>query len=151
MTSLPDEPAPPAAADDEHALRLLMSAWVKDGKITSAAFQTRGPQSDNYAPISMFIRERLPDQNGRVLHVDRFASFGRARLAVRNIRSASVVVDGVKQTIGFDLLMTGSATPPLTDFGAAHAHLRGPTHRRPTARALAVAFNAHGHLERAPD
>ncbi len=151
MTAPAGAPEPLAASDDEHALRLLLSDWVKDGRITSAAFHTRSPQNRKYVPVSLFLEERLPRRDGNALHVGRFASHGRARLAVRYIRSASRVVDGVEQPLGFDLLMNGSADPPLEAFGAAHANLGGPTHRPAAARALAEAFNQHGELEKAQD
>ena len=149
MTSPADTTVPPAR-DDEHALRMLVSDWLRDGRITSAAFHTRHPTNPRYVSVSLFVDERLPDQDGNRLHLGRFASYGRARLAVGYIRSASRVVDGVDQVIGFDLLMTGSAEPPLEQFGTAHADLRGPTHRTAAARALALAFNQHGHLEKVP-
>lgn len=145
-TSEPPHPA----ADDENAFRLVLKAWFKDGQLTSAAFHTRSPANPKYVAISLFIKERLAGQDGDVLHVERFASRGRARLAVRHIRSASHVSGGVKQPIGFDLLMTGTADPPLDPYGVAHAELQGPTQRPSAARAMAVAFNQYGYLERTP-
>ena len=150
MTAPAGEPALPAARDDEHALRLLLDVWVRDGRITSAAFHTRSPQNPKYVPVSLFLKERLPGQDGNALHVERFVSHGRARLAVERIRSASRVVDGIEQPLGFDLLLNGSAEPPLDAFGAAHANLVGPTHRPAAAKALAEAFNQHGEMEKVP-
>lgn len=140
-----------SARDDEHALRLVLEVWLKDGKLTSAAFKTRGVTSPNYIPVSLFIEERLPGSNGDLLHVGAFSSSRRARLLVGMIRSASYVADGVERLAGFDLLLDGTADPPLEAFGAAHAQLQGPTQRPAAARALAEAFNQHGQLERAPD
>ena len=150
MTPAASGPEPPVATDDEHALRLLLDVWVKDGRITSAAFHTRSPRNPKYVPVSLFLKERIPDQDGNALHVERFASHGRARLVVERIRSLSRAVDGVEQPLEFDLLVNGSADPPLDAFGAAHANLVGPTHRPAAAKALAEAFNQHGVLEKAP-
>ena len=127
-----------------------MGAWVDDGQLTSAAFRTGDPASPRYASVSLFVEERLDGQDGEVLHVGRFAAHGRARLAVRHIRSAGRASGGTEERMGFDLLMTGTADPPLDAFDAAHAELQGPTRGRAAARALAVAFNRHGRLERAP-
>ena len=140
-----------SARDDEHALRLVLGIWVKDGRLTSAAFNTRGPKSPKYVPVSLFIEERLPGSNGDLLHVGDFSSRRRARLSVGMIRSASYVANGVEVPAGFDLLLDGTADPPLEGFGAAHAQLQGPTHRTAAARALAEAFNQHGQLDEAHD
>ena len=140
-----------SARDDEHALRLVLGIWVNDGRLTSAAFNTRGPTSPNYVPISLFIEERLPGSNGDLLHAGDFSSRGRARLSVGMIRSASYVANGVEVLARFDLLLDGTADPPLEAFGAAHAQLQGPTQRPAAAKALAEAFNQHGQLEEAPD
>ena len=85
-----------SARDDENALRLVLGIWVNDGRLTSAAFITRGPTSPNYVPISLFIEERLPGSNGDLLHAGDFSSRGRARLSVGMIRSASYVANGVE-------------------------------------------------------
>ena len=151
MTTAPPNGAEPPAADDEHALRLVLDVWLKDGELTSAAFQTRGPNSPRYVPVSLFVEERLPDGDGARLHTGRFASHGRARLRVGHIRTVSYMAGDGERHPGFDLLMTGTAEPPLEDFGKAHADLQGPTHRPPAARALAVAFNERGQIEKAPE
>ena len=139
------------ARDDEHALRLVLDIWVNNGRLTSAAFQTRGPKSPKYVAISLFIEERLPGSNGDLLHVGAFSSRRRARLSVGMIRSASYVANGVEVLAGFDLLLDGTADSPLEAFGAAHAQLQGPTQRPAAAKALAEAFNQRGQLGRAPD
>lgn len=151
MTSTPEGSGAPVARDDEHALRLLKDDWVSNGRITSAAFHTRGKQSPKYVQVSLFLKERLPSHDGSALHIGRFTSWGRARLAVGRIRRASRVVDGIEQPLEFDLAMTGSAGPPLDAFGAAHANLVGPTQRGSAATALAEAFNQHGEVEKVPD
>ena len=151
MVATPAGGPPPPARDDEHALRLLVGDWFKDGRVTSAAFRTRGRQSPKYTAVSLFIKERLAGQDGRVLHVGRFASLGRSRLAVRHIRSLRYDSDGVSRPAGLDVVMTAAAAPPLDAFGEAHGELRGPTQREAVAKALANAFNQQGRLEKAPD
>ena len=151
MVAAPAPGPPPPARDDEHALRLLLEHWFKDGRVTGAAFHTRGTQSPKHAAVSLFIEERLPGQDGSALHAGRFASRGRARLAVRHIRSVGRSTGGVIEPAGLDVVMTGTADPPLDAFGAAHGELRGPTNQRAVAKALANAFNQQGRLEKAPD
>lgn len=150
MTSPAGEDAQSPARDDEHALRLLISAWMKDGRITSAAFHTRSPGNARYVPVSLFLEERLPGEDGSSLHIDRFASHGRVRLQVAHIRSASRVIEGVERPLGFDLQVNGQADQPLEAFADAHANLTGPTHRPAAAKALAEAFNRDGSLEKEP-
>ena len=132
----------PPALDSEHALRLVIQDWVKDGELTSAAFKTRSKTSSGYRAVSLFVKERLPNQNGNSLHVGSLASRGRMRLAVGAIRSLSH---------GFNLAMDGSAQPPLEEFSPAHAVLDGPTHSAGAAKALAVAFNRQGTWEKRPE
>ena len=151
MVATPAGGPPPRAGDDEHALRLLVRDWFRDGRVTSAAFRTPGRQGESRTAISIFIEERLPGRDGGALHVGRFASRGRARLAVRHIRSVTRSTGGVIEPAGLDVVMTGTAGPPLAAFGAAHGELQGPTNQRAVARALANAFNQQGRLEKPPD
>ena len=142
---------PPPAGDDEHALRLLVRDWYKDGRVTSAAFRTPGRQGESRTAVSIFIEERLPGRDGGAPRVGRFASRGRARLAVRHIRSVTRGTGGVIGPAGVDVVMTAAAGPPLDAFGAAHGELRGPTNQKAVARALANALSQQGRLDRAPD
>ena len=134
----------PPAVDDEHAFRLLLEDWVyDDGTVSSAAFRSsRG--------ISLFVKERLPNGNGDLLHVGKFEKHGRASLEVGLLRATKRSVNGVEEHIGYDLKMTGSAEPPLEEFRDAHADLQGPLKSKGAASALAAAFNEHGTLERRP-
>lgn len=146
MISQPTESVSPAS-DDEHALRLLYQCFVEDGEITSAAFRTKSLSSPDYVARSLFIEERLPNQDGNALHIGQFASYGRARLPVGTLRGVNS--DGVVD--GFDLEMTGMAEPPLEEFGLAHADLTGPTNSHGAARRLATAFNRQGQIEKWPE
>lgn len=146
-----DATAIPPARDDEHALRLVVRDWFKDGKLTSAAFHTRSRSSPRYVSISMFVEERLPGADGSVLHAGRFANRDRVRLDVGSIRSVTYMSGGTETPAGFDLLMDGHAESPLEAYSEAHAELQGPTPIRTAARALARAFDLHGQLEKAPD
>lgn len=47
--------------------------------------------------------------------------------------------------------MTGTAEPPLHEFGDAHAELIGPTHRPGATTALAKVINAFGIFEQYPE
>lgn len=146
MSTRPTESVPPAS-DDEHVLRLLYRCWIEDEEITSAAFRTKSLSSPDYVPKSLFVQERLPNQDGSVLHEGQFESYGRARLAVGTLREVNA--DGVVD--GFDLEMTGVADPPLAEFGDAHADLIGPTNSHGAAKRLATAFNRLGQIEKWPD
>ena len=46
--------------------------------------------------------------------------------------------------------MTGSAGPPLEEFGHSHAEIVGNTKNKKVAIALAKVFNDYGVLEREP-
>ena len=142
-------PAPPPAKDDEHALRLFpLNDWfAAENRLNSGAFYH--PTSP---PESLFVKERLPGEDGRVLHVDGFRSFGRIRIQVGRIRSFTR--NGVH--IAVDLLMTGTADPPLEPFGDAHAELTGirtggASYRKKVAQAFSSLVNEHGVVEKVPD
>ena len=138
------------AADHEQAIRLLLPAWVRERKVTAAAFHNRPPGNRKRVEISVFIHDRLPDQDGKVLHVGKFAGHGRARLLVGSFRSVSYPKSGLPIPAEFDISITGEAEPPLDAYGDAHGHVSGPTHHKKAASALATAFNVHGHLDRIP-
>lgn len=93
-------------------------------------------------PPSFFVKERLPGEDGIVLHVEHYAPWGRLCVQVSTIRETAD---------RFDLLMTGHADPPLEEFGDAHADLTGPTHSKTAAKRLARALNRHGTMEKVPD
>ena len=141
---MPDH-APPPARDDEHALRLFsMHEWVEaDDRLSSGAFYNRKTRT------SLFIKERLPNADGRALHVGKFRHHGRARLQVGALRSATRDIDGVRQPVGADLVMTGAADPPLEAFGAAHAELTGVTNKK-DALALANLVESDDMIEKMP-
>ena len=133
------EPAP--ATDAEHALRLVdRSAWSADAnRINSGAFYYRKPTE------SVFIEERLPDQDGEALHVDRFRSSGRIRIPVSTIRAFKR--NGV--AVGVDVVMTGTADPPLEAFGEAHGELTGIAPKK-IAQAFARYVAEHCEVEQTP-
>lgn len=145
-----DSSAITPVADDEQAIRLLRSEWCNDGKVTGAAFQNRGPNSPRRIEISVFIQDRLPGQDGSVLHVEQFSDRGRIRLSAGAIRSVHYLSGGLPVPAEFDLSVTGVAEYPLKAYGNAHAHVSGPTHKDKAASALAKAFNDHGHMDRLP-
>ena len=143
-----ENPAPDPARDEETALRLFpIHDWVeKDSRLSSGAFYVRKTTP------SVFVKERLPDEDGDVLHVGRFGSYGRVRVDVHLLKEFKFKRenDGVVRSFGLDLLMTGSADPPLEAFGRAHAELRGITSKK-MAQALTALINQHGSIERMPD
>lgn len=47
-------------ADHEQAIRLLLSEWIRENKVTAAAFHNRPPGHEKRVEISMFIQNRLP-------------------------------------------------------------------------------------------
>ena len=130
------------ARDDEHALRLVRpDDYDFEGeRITSAAFRTRKPDHKKYRSVSMYVKERLPDNDGDLLHKEKFEEYGRGCLSVEEIRGT-----------GVDLVMTGEAEPPLEEFADAHGELRGETYRKAVARELARVFNEQGCIERLPE
>ncbi|MCY4619564.1 MAG: hypothetical protein OXD50_13610 [Chloroflexi bacterium] len=138
------------AVDHEQALRLLLPVWVREKEVTAAAFHNRPPGNPKRVEISVFVQDRLPSQDGNVLHVGKFADRGRARLLVETIRSVSYLKSGTLIPAEFDISITGEAEHPLAAYGNAHGHVSGPTHREKAASALANAFNVHGYLDRIP-
>lgn len=143
-------PEPLAPNSDEHVLRLLMPDWVREGRVLSAAFKTRKPDHEKYlGKPSVFLKERLPDESGDVLHVGNFASFRRASLDLGSLRPVSRLRDNERLHCGFGIEMTpNECQPPLDDFSDAHASLDGPTWDNKCATALAAAFTELGEIER---
>ncbi|MDE2935340.1 MAG: hypothetical protein OXP37_00660 [Chloroflexota bacterium] len=134
--------------DDESAIRLLRPDWVDGKNISSLAFQTGREGGPRHVPVSLFVKDRLPNRDGQVLHLEKFTRFGRTRLAINLIRS---VTRDSGTRCGFDVVLTGSADPPLEEFGSAHALLIGPVHKYKDTKALARAFTNMGVLEKLPD
>ena len=152
MTSETEAPRPHPASTD-NSLRLLIPDWIKDNRVTAAAFKTRGRESPSFVPVSMFIKERLPDTSGACLHVDRFANHGRARLGLGHLRDVQYLSDrGETVPCNFDISMApNDCGPPLEHCRAAHGNLIGPTHRSAAASALAARMNADGQIEKFPN
>ena len=138
------EPAP--ARDDENALRLFsIHDWVEsENRLSSGAFYVRN------SPPSLFLKERLPDGSGDVLHVGKFSSYGRVSVLVELLRELKRESDGVSTRVGLDVVMTGSADPPLDGFGAAHSELRGITNKK-VAQVVARLVTQRGTVERTPE
>ena len=137
-----EESAQPRAADGENALRLFPNApshW-KDNRITSGVFFERGDRRP-----SVFLKERLPNEDGSALHVSRLRSHGRARIRVGLLRAAKRGDEPMK----LDLLMTGTAEPPLEAFGVAHGELTGTINKK-AAQLLAALVMKEGEIEQAP-
>lgn len=135
--------------DAEFALRLFIPDWLDGYDLTGAAFRTA------MAP-TLWIRDRLPDKNGELLHRGTFATYGRASIAVGDLRATRFLTGGIESSERFDLAMTPElAGPPLDEFAPAHACLVGPYNRkRPKtgtpASKLADQFNQFGTIERWP-
>lgn len=121
--------------DGEHALRLLHKDWINEetGRITSQAFSDKKP--------SLFIKERLPDGNGELLHAEGFASWGRARLSVKRLRDVQT-----QDELTFSFT---PARPPLHEYSSAHTELHG-LGGKGERRAMAKAFTKCGTIEKRP-
>ena len=98
---------------------------------------------------SLFLKERLPGADGNLLHVGKFRFSGRVRMGIGMLRGFKRESEGVVSLVGLELLMTGSADPPLEEFGAAHAELQGISNRK-LAQALAALVSQQGVIERMP-
>ena len=132
-------PAPSPAKDDEHALRLIgANDWLEaEGRLNSGAFYRRR------TACSVFLRERLPDGDAEALHVGQFSSYGRVSVQVSHLRGFTR--NGA--VVGVDIVMTGTAAPPLEAFGYAHGELRL---QKKDAQAFAAFVNQRGQLEKRP-
>ena len=95
------------------------------------------------------MRERLPDEDGDLLHTGRFANHGRASLQVAALRAVQYT-NGAGETkiCNFDLSMGSQIRRgDLATYVAAHVHLEGPTSSNPAVSALAERVNESGTIE----
>ncbi len=125
----------PRLDDDEQAFRLLWPGAVyRNGDLSSAVFSSSEPPS-------VFIRSRLPNQDGEQLHLCRFKHYGRGRISVGALRRA-------RKPGEFDVVLDGHADHPHEALADAHAELRGPN--RNAARKLRNALVQEGTIEKLP-
>jgi len=134
LAEVPERPR-----DDESVLRLVHPALLKNGQIPSAVFR-----SDE--PLSMWIVDRLPNQDAGLLHVDMYRAWAAISMPVGILRRVSYPSKDDVVLNSFDLRMSPSeADPPLDIYKEAHATLEGSyTHAAP--RALSESFKEHGVL-----
>lgn len=131
-------------ADNESAYRLLHKSFMQGEHITSAAFK---------GATSVWIKERLPNQDGTILERGSFTSWGRARLSLELIRATdSPSQDGkTRVNCGFDVELTpDGASEEFRDIKDAHGDLTGRL-RGAAASALAARFDTLGVKEKLPD
>lgn len=141
-----------APRDEECALRLITHPdQFKDNQIISAVFKTRKPDAPNYANVSLYVRERLPNRSWDCLHVQRLQNSGRVAIGVVHLRGTEYV-SPTGPVRPFDAVMTpDQCVEPHLDFAAAHATLTGPTYHAPSVSALAVQVRALGTVEKLPE
>lgn len=131
--------------DEESAYRLLHPDMMLGERITGAAFRWKHEQP------SMWIRERLPDQNGEALHRGLFTDHGRVLIQVSEIRGATYLAAGLPAPCGFDLAMTPEfADGIFEDLAPAHATLTGPYRNKTRASALAHLAMVVGEIDKFP-
>ena len=110
----------------------------------ASAFKEKPPGDSRRRGKSMFIQERLPDNDdGNCLSRGDFTGHFRARLPALDIRSVEYTDEETGQTArGFDLAMNPEgAKAPFEDLKDAHANLTGSTHIGAAVHALAERYN----------
>ena len=98
----------------------------------------------------MFLKERLPSENGDLLHEGRFAPAGRISIGVGELRHEVMRKhpDGTVVHVPVEVRMTGDAEPPLEAYADAHAEL--VIADRKSAQAVADHVSKHCVIEKPP-